>query len=62
MDGECQAMSASVKVEATEKGARLTRSLTRRVGEWPKALYPDLQKVATVFKDARHQLLAFEKR
>lgn len=39
-------MSASVKVEATEKGARLTRSL----------------KVATVFKDARHQLLVFEKR
>jgi hypothetical protein len=58
----CDAMSATVKVEATDRGARLTRSLTRNVGEWPKALYPDLRKVAAAFKQARHQLLVFEKR
>jgi hypothetical protein len=62
VSAECAAMSASVKVEPTEQGARLTRRLTRRVGEWPKTLYPELRKVAAVFKDARRHLLVFEKR
>lgn len=58
---EHDALSAFVSVEATAKGARLVRRLTRRLGEWPKATYPRLREVARAFQAARRQVLVFER-
>ena len=52
---------AEVSIEPTPRGAKVTRTLTRLAGPWPKAGYAEMQKAVRLFQDARRQVLTFEK-
>ncbi|MFO0593684.1 MAG: DUF3857 domain-containing protein [Myxococcaceae bacterium] len=52
-------LRASVKVERTPTGARVTRRLDRSIGVEPKSKYDDLRAAADAFKRARQLVLTF---
>jgi hypothetical protein len=52
-------LRATVDVERTEKGARVTRKLERVLGFESKSRYPELRAAADAFKRARFLVLTF---
>jgi len=55
-------VETSVKVEATAKGARVTRTLKRDIGGVTLAEYDEVQSAFRAFQDARHLVLSFVKK
>ena len=55
-------VETSVKVEATAKGARVTRTLKRDIGAVTMAAYDEVQSAFRAFQDARHLVLSFVKK
>lgn len=55
-------VETSVKVEATAKGARVTRTLKRDIGAVTMAEYDEVQSAFRAFQDARHLVLSFVKK
>ncbi len=55
-------VEANVTVEATPKGARVTRSLKLELGAASMSEYDDVQRAFRAFQDARNTVLAFVKR
>lgn len=54
--------SATVTVEAQVNGARVSRVLERTMGAYPRARYPEFQKVFGAFRSARQLVLTFQRR
>lgn len=54
-------LELSVTVEKTAGGARVTRVLTRRLGQYGRARYGELKAVADAFRDVRSQFLVFDR-
>ncbi|MBL8909561.1 MAG: hypothetical protein JNM17_02550, partial [Archangium sp.] len=52
-------LRASVEVERTPAGARVTRKLERNIGFEPKIRYDELRAAADCFKRARQLVLNF---
>lgn len=50
-----------VECTATTEGATVRRALFRRLGEYPRAAYPDYRRAFQDFQAVRREVLVFEK-
>ena len=55
-------VQSAVKVEATPKGAKVTRTLKRTIGGVSLARYDEVQGAYRAFQDAKHLVLSFVKK
>jgi hypothetical protein len=62
VSGSSPLVQSTLKIEATAKGARVTRTLKQSIGGVPLAQYEQTRNAFRVFQDARHLVLSFVKK